>query len=334
MIKNSGSFKSGHFLFLPFLVFSAVVNAQFAPPAGQAGTTAVHKDSSAIVRWANNVEEFKRGAADIANGWGTLASFGDFTEALGYAQGNSTDVVSLGDSGYVTLAFPFPIMNGPGNDFAVFENSFSDDYLEFAHVEVSSDGINFIRIPSISLTQTAVQTDPFGNSVTEEVHNLAGKYRQGYGTPFDLEDIIDSTGINPDSILFVRVVDVIGSINASYGSFDSQGAIINDPYPTDFSAGGFDLDGVGVINENNIYAVAGEHSEVLISVFPNPCNGRFFIRSGEAEFDLSIYDFSGRMIFSKANCVDGNFEIFSGSGIYFVQIIAEAYQVVERVVVL
>jgi hypothetical protein len=41
---------------LSFLIISVSTGiAQFAPPAGQAGTTAVHKDSIAIVSWANAV---------------------------------------------------------------------------------------------------------------------------------------------------------------------------------------------------------------------------------------------------------------------------------------
>ena len=137
-------------LILFFLLVANISFSQFAPPAGNVGTTAVHKDSAAIINWASVVYDFKRGASDIANGWTVLASFGDSTEALGYAQGNSTNVVSLGDSGYITLQFSYPIMNGEGNDFAVFENSFSDDYLEFAFVEVSTDGINFVRLTSFN----------------------------------------------------------------------------------------------------------------------------------------------------------------------------------------
>ncbi|MBI3133942.1 MAG: T9SS type A sorting domain-containing protein [Bacteroidetes bacterium] len=306
--------------------FSGMLNSgisQYAPAAGQPGTTAVHKDSSVIVRWANSVEVFQRGAADIANGWTSLAAFGDSTEALGYAQGISTSVVSLGDSGSITLGFPFPVMNGPGADFAVFENSFSDDYLEFAFVEVSSDGINFVRFPAVSLTPVAVQTGPFGYTNTELVHNLAGKYRQGYGTPFDLDDLADSTGINPDSILFVRVLDVIGSISSPYSTFDSQGNRINDPYPTDFDAGGFDLDGVGVINENNIYASIETNqgdAVALFTVYPNPSSGQIQIRVTAEQFDLKIFDSAGRLVYFTNTAEPGFFDLPAelDAGLYFV----------------
>lgn len=311
-------------LILFFLLLAKISFSQFAPPAGHTGTTAVHKDSIAVVNWAGVVYDFKRGASDIANGWTVLASFGDSTEALGYAQGNSTNVVSLGDSGYITLQFTYPIMNGAGNDFAVFENSFSDDYLEFAFVEVSTDGINFVRFPSVSLTDATVQTDTYQNSNTELVHNLAGKFKQGYGTPFDLEDLVDSSGIDLDSIWYVRIVDVVGTIDPLYASFDSEGNIINDPYPTDFAAGGFDLDGVGVINENNIYATQESIEQNLFNIYPNPSDGNFFITTSNENFTIEIFDASGKSIYFEEKVLMGSLELSEfQSGIYFVRITFE-----------
>lgn len=277
------------FVFGAFHAFS-----QYPPAANMAGTEAIHKDSSIIVNWASFVSAFQRGPQDIAVS-SPLASHGDSTQALGVAEGNSVDVVSLGDKGEIVLGFDFPIQNGPGPDFAVFENSFSHDYLEFAHVEVSSDGINFVRFPSHSLIQTTTQTGPFENSITEEVDNLAGKYIQGYGTPFDLEDVIDSTQLNLDSILFVKIIDVVGSINPTYGTEDAQGNLINDPYPTAFESGGFDLDGIAVINENNIFASI-KPQENQIVVFPNPTTDVVYL-SFQGPKIVELYDLSGRLIF-------------------------------------
>lgn len=312
-------------IFVFSLLLKAVALAQYAPAAGQPGTTAVHKDSVAIVSWANSVVQFERGASDIANGWSSLASFGDSTQAIGYAQGSSTNVVSLGDSGSITLVFPFPIMNGPGNDFAVFENSFSNEYLEFAFVEVSSDGIHFVRFPSVSLIQSIIQTGPYENSDTELIHNLAGKYRQGYGTPFDLEDLIDSSGIVLDSIQFVKVVDVIGTINSAHCSYDSQGNRINDPYPTDFAAGGFDLDGVGVINENNIYASIDDVLPIEVVIYPNPSIGKFYLNLSGERIKLSVLDLSGKFYFTEL--VSGNelidFSNQLSKGVYLIRVESE-----------
>jgi hypothetical protein len=270
----------------PFLGYS-----QYAPAADQVGTTAIHKDSSVIISWATHVVSFNRGFKDIAVGT-TLASYGDSTAALGMAEGTSTDAVSLGDAGEIILGFLYPIKNGIGPDFAVFENSFNHDYLEFAHVEVSTDGIRFVRIPSYSVTQTATQTGGFGSTLAEWVHNLAGKYTQGYGTPFNLDDIADSSGINLDSINYVKIIDVVGSINTAYGSYDSQGTIINDPYPSAYASGGFDLDAIAVIHENNIFASSAEN-EINFAVYPNPTNGVLNVSNYHGTYE--IFDLSGRI---------------------------------------
>lgn len=289
-----------------YLVLLALIpfftNAQsYAPPAGQAGTTAIHKDSSDFVGWATEIEVF-RGYLDISdkdyeiNG-NNRASFGDPEFALGAATGDVGNSVSLGDSGYAVVTFENPITNGPGNDFAIFENGFSDDYLEFAHVEVSSDGENFVRFPSHSEVQTLTQTNGFGSTDTRFIHNLAGKYRVGFGTPFDLEDLIDSTGIDVNYITHVKIIDVIGSIG-SEGTEDAYGNKINDPFPTPFESGGFDLEAVGVIHQTLNIENFQQNSEVII--YPNPANEKLFVELNQGSIQtIQLIDFSGRLILDK-----------------------------------
>ena len=72
-------------------------------------------------------------------------------------------IVSLGDAGVAVLTFSTPIRNGQGPDFAVFENAFSNTFLELALVEVSSDGQNFVRFDAISNTDTTLQIGGFGH---------------------------------------------------------------------------------------------------------------------------------------------------------------------------
>ena len=148
------------------------------------------------------------------------------------------------------LGFAQPITDGPGYDFAVFENGLSDTFLELGFVEVSSDGNNFFRFPSVSLTPTATQVGSFGVLDPTNLNDLAGKYRVGFGTPFDLQEL---SGVSPlldiHDVKFVKIVDVVGSINPLYATLDSVNNPVNDPYPTAFASGGFDLDGVGVINQ-------------------------------------------------------------------------------------
>lgn len=220
----------------------------FAPAAGQPGSTAIPFDDPRFVEWASGVADFQRGPRDIAIAGSPPASYGESGAALGPASNDSLAVVSLGDGGRITLTFDRPIVDGPGPDLAVFENSFADNFLELAFVEVSSDGISFARFPAKSMTQTETQVGGFGPLDATDLDNLAGKYRGGFGAPFDLSDLSGTPGVDLGQIRYVRVVDVIGSIDPLYGTRDSLGHLVNDPFPTNFASGGFDLDGVGVLH--------------------------------------------------------------------------------------
>lgn len=222
----------------------------YAPAAGQSGSTAISRTDLRIVGWASGYSSFDRGYQDVAKPTLGTASYGDAADALGLAEGTSYNVVSLGDGGSITLTFDRAITNGAGADFAVFENGFGDMFLELAFVEVSSNGSDFFRFPSVSLTPSSEQVDTWGILDPTDLHNLAGKYRQGWGTPFDLEELKDISPLLDVSVVtHVRVIDVVGSIDPAYATRASAGNIVNDPYPTAFSSGGFDLDGVGVINQ-------------------------------------------------------------------------------------
>ena len=303
------------------LLATSMAFTQFAPSAGEVGTTAVHKDSSAFVDWAFEVVEFTRGPEDIENLDGLLASFGDSTAALGPAEGTSTDVVSLGDKGSITLIFNFSIRNDDGPDFAVFENSFSSDYLELAHVEVSSDGDRFVRIPSISNIPTDEQIETFGSTDATLIHNLAGKYSQGYGTPFDLEDIADSTGLDLTDVNFVRIIDCVGSINPAFGTRDSEGTLINDPYKTDFESGGFDLDAVGVIHSNNPSLSINMEAENVFSTYPNPTNGQLNIQFYGDLKELMLLDGMGRIIYRGNHISLDLRQMGLNAGTYFLHVV-------------
>lgn len=236
---------------LSFIVLSFHLSAQsFAPAPDQVGSTAIHKDSSSLIAWATSIN-LSRGYIDIADKNLGFVSYGTPEKALNKAEGGSMEVVSLGDSGVAILTFEFPIYNGQGFDFAVFENSFDDHLMELAFVEVSSDGINFARFPSISEIPLSSQLTGFEYSNCGYVTNLAGKYRQGYGTPFDLAEI-SNPSVDINNITHIKLIDVIGSINSDIGSFDSENQLINDPYPTPFASGGFDLDGIGAIHVKNL----------------------------------------------------------------------------------
>ncbi len=234
-------------LFLPAVLLAGPYNE-----AGIAHTYA------GIAGWADAYLNLIRGPVDIDNPGLGNASFGLAENALGAADCNYLDVVSLGDGGKITMTFTPPITNGPGADFVIFENGFpSGGYLfaELAFVEVSTHGITFARFPSVSLTPDPVE----GYNILDptNVHNLAGKHPGGniypcQGTPFDLSalagnPLVVSGQVDLGQINYVRVVDVIGD-GSTFDDANPRHPVY-DPYPTALSQGGFDLQAIGVLNE-------------------------------------------------------------------------------------
>lgn len=253
--------------------------AQFPPAAGQPGTTALHADSSAFIGWAVGCE-VQRGPQDISSIGLGPASTGDASMAIGPATMN--DVVSLGDGGIAILTFSRPITNGPGWDFAVFENSFSDTYLEFAFVEVSSNGTDYFQFPATSNTPVETQVAAFGDVAPTHIDNLAGKYRGGFGTPFDLEQMDGIQGLDILAITHVKLIDVVGSIQPAFATYDHLGQAVNDPWSTPFASSGFDLDAVGVINQQTTGIGETRVPALHVSAYPNPMRSH-----GRLQFDLA-----------------------------------------------
>jgi hypothetical protein len=278
------------FIFVMIIQFDFAAQS-FAPAAGLPGSTAIHKDSSVFVLWANGVDVV-RGFKDVSEEFQGYASYGVPENALGIAEGDGTTIVSLGDSGIATLTFPGIIINGPGPDFAIFENGFTDNYMELGHVEVSSNGVNFYRFPSVSETPIDVQITNFTFGDCRYVHNLAGKYRQEFGTPFDLEDLAHILNLDVNHITHVRIIDVVGSINPLYATYDGLGNIINDPFSTPWESSGFDLDAVGVIHSQPLEL---EEETLEFALYPNPSN-HFIHFSSDFSGELTILDLSGRVL--------------------------------------
>lgn len=287
---------SKFFFLLAFL--PVTLHAQtFHPAPGDPASNAIKRDSSCFVSWATG-GTVTRGFINISDttalaSGSNRASFGNLNLALGPATGSVTDVLSLGDSGVATLSFDQFIMDGPGYDFAVFENGFMDNYLELAHVEVSSDGIHFFRFPST--TEAPLDTQSSNASFTDcrMVNNLAGKYRLGYGTPFDLAELPNDPDLDKSAVKFVRIIDAIGAVSGNHTTTDQFGTIINDPFPTPFESGGFDLEAIGVINGT---LGLNDLSLLNITVSPNPA-ADFVQISLEGEASLELYSTDGKLVY-------------------------------------
>lgn len=223
--------------------FEAIYDAHdsYAPSPPNPATTAVRYDDPRLVGWATSVESYVPGVGIGNPRWMRTDN------ALGPAGTVTTDVVTLGDGGRITLAFDPPITDGDGWDFAVFENAFAaDTFLELGFVEVSSDGVHFLRFDSAFRGAEKPCAGCGGRAA--EIGGLAGTYPVGYGTPFDLAALVNFPAVRDGSvelggIRYVRVVDIIGDGT----TLDSFGRGIIDPLAGGQTPG-FDLDAIGVLH--------------------------------------------------------------------------------------
>lgn len=219
------------------------------PGVPDSDSPAVAATSASLVGWASAVADYTPGA-DVS------ATFQTPGNAVG---AYTTSVVSLGNGGSISLSFADPITDGEGDDLAVFENGFYADasshllFTELAHVEVSSNGTDFVRFDSASR-----RADPVGGFEFQDVRELgglAGKDGGGWGTPFDLaalrnDPAVRSGAVDLDAVTTVRIVDVVGA---------EDYPVAGDRYPDAFGrqifdthkgtgSGGFDLRAVGALH--------------------------------------------------------------------------------------
>lgn len=225
---------------------------------GHAIDPAIAADDTRLIEWANYIDP--TGTRFAPEGSSTISQDGGFN-SLGEL--NTAEIAAGVSPGYLTVTFPTGISDGDGHDFAVFENGFRYGtnengilglFAELAYVDISTNGTDFARFPAVSqnLALLAGSGVRAGFDVTN-VHNLAGKHAAGFGTPFDLSDVlsdplVESGRLDLANIQYVRLVDIPGS-----GDFlDSQGNPIIDNWPT-MGSGGFDFRlgeglGIGVLN--------------------------------------------------------------------------------------
>ena len=321
------------FILLMALV-PAMLWAQFPPAAGLPGTTAMHADSSAFVAWATGCT-VERGLQNISKPSLGPANFGEEAFALGKA-GGTMDVVSLGDGGVATLTFDSPIYNGSGPDFAVFENGLHPaqdttmtlSFLEIAFVEVSSDGENFFRFPAVTNVPFDVQLGGFDAMNPSLIHNFASKYEAFYGTPFDLDEVEDNALLDKNRITHIRVVDVVGCIDTLYATYDSEGHIVNDPWPTPFGSSGFDLDAVGVIYDLAHFNVPEQKNEI-VSLYPNPVKDQLTVKAENLQ-TVEVFDLVGQKVMASTEKVVNLG--YLKEGVYFVRVSCGEGVVTKRIV--
>jgi hypothetical protein len=156
------------------------------------------------------------------------------------------------------LGFATDIADGTGADFVVFGNAFdlngeNSVFAKLAYVEVSSDGVNFVRFPSVDTNAKPTTTSwPYMTSDPTKVYNLFGKtsnsYGSSWGVPFDLAQLATSPQaiagtLDLQHVRYVRLVAVVG--NGS--SKDAYGHTIYSPWLTTGSPGP-EVQAVGVLH--------------------------------------------------------------------------------------
>lgn len=269
-----------HVLLVPVLLAGYTAPSfPFTPAAGVEGSTAVAHSDARIQSWAVRVASMDYGE-EVAQEWRVPEA------AIGPAEAADPGVLVLGRGGEVVLEFASFIRDGEGADFVVFENAFRDTFLELAYVEVSSDGIHFVRFPNYSYTAAPVST--YGVVDPTYVHGYGAKYRAGFGTPFDLAELTAAHAamqsgydrfspqygtllqenfpkLDIERIRFVRLIDIPGDGSLT----DCEGIAIYDPYPT-FITAGFDLDAVGVLNEGTLSVVTFTGWSERYGLSPDP----------------------------------------------------------------
>ena len=201
---------------------------------------------------------------------------------------SQSHVLSLGDDSELIVSFEAPIGDGPGPDFAVFENAFDVDssffsgtprenhtnvytFAELARVAVSSDGVNWAEFPFRYLNNENLfsipicDTNQFSSQNSKNIDGLAGKHTANFGTPFDLSALQTNPKVlnglvSLYDIQFIKLHDVPGdgsvTDNANRPVFDPTFRATDDDFncatnlilPHAAVNDGFDLKGIAVLN--------------------------------------------------------------------------------------
>ena len=225
----------------------------------------------------------------------------DPRNALG-PPGGTFDVHSLGIGGQITLGFDVVIVDGPGADFLVAENAFltgtlGESFAEMMFVEVSSNGVDFARVPN-GYYGPQMSPGPFAGVQIAWYSGLAGAVPvdpgardaqdvvTAGGDAIDLADLhshpmVQSGRVDLHAITQVRLIDVVDGVDR-----DSRGRTIHDP-----GAGSADVDAVTVIHHAGNVAPGGPRVEVQV-----PSHGNYTVTlsdpDGLGDLDVASWKWS------------------------------------------
>lgn len=152
----------------------------------------------------------------------------------------SLDVVSLGDDGSITVAFTDnQIVDGPGADFAIFENVFvpqnsPNAFTEAGVVAASADGVTYVTFPH--------GAGPTGTAGLTPVHANPDQNAIDPRTPEAGGDRFDLATVGLATARFVRITDPGAAIDDFGNHFPTPGV----------GKSGFDLDAAIAVNSEEL----------------------------------------------------------------------------------
>ena len=149
--------------------------------------------------------------------------------------------------------------------------------------------------------------------------------RQSYGT---FDEVEDTPLLDKSRVTHVRLVDVVGCLDSLYATYDCQGHIINDPWPTPFASSGFDLDAVGVIHDLAHFDVP-ENAEEAIAMYPNPVRDRLTVKA-ENLHSVEVFNLVGQMVMVSTSSVIDMSDL--NQGVYFVRVMTDGNAITKRIV--
>ncbi|MGI8906883.1 MAG: cell surface protein [Candidatus Sumerlaeaceae bacterium] len=197
------------------------------------------------------------------------------TNVLGAPHGNTNpqtpnfsqqDLLSLGTGGEIVLEFTSTeIVNGPGDDFTVFENPVQpisnpdQSFVDSATVSVSDDGTSWVTFPfhivSISADRLYYKSNYVGLAGVQPTFSSPTNGISPFDRAVSGGDGYDLTSVGLTRARFIRIKDT-GTTTVS-PTIDLLGHIVNDygnqldPDPLSPGVGiaaGFDLDGIAAIH--------------------------------------------------------------------------------------
>ena len=145
-----------------------------------------------------------------------------------------------------------------------------------------------------------------------------------------LDEVEDNPLLDKNRVTHVRLVDVVGCIQPEYATYDCQGHVVNDPWPTPFASSGFDLDAVGVIHDLAHYDVVEAQEVTSVNLYPNPVSSILSVDAANVA-SICLYSLTGQCVLETEN--NNTIDVSTLTpGLYFARIVVDGKAFVNKFV--